>query len=141
MITKFKVFEESHFHTMKQIDEILDKISESGLESLEPSEMLILMNYSKDDEYIHEILVNASETAKELKKLDRLLQVITKNDTKEVDKISKIWNELNMKMEAYNGALAYLFKIEDPDDIKTYLQQSGIGQDLLGFEDDENNEY
>ncbi len=36
MITKFKQFEASHFHTMKDIDVILDKISATGLESLDP---------------------------------------------------------------------------------------------------------
>lgn len=130
MITKFKIFEASHFHTINQIDEILDKISESGMESLEQSELYILLNYSKDDEYIHEVLVAANKTAKELKKYDHLLQVITKNDTKELEKISKIYNELSMKMKMFNDTLAHLFKIEDPEDIRTYLQQTGIGDDL-----------
>ena len=68
MITKFKKFEASHFHTIKDIDEILDKIIDTGVESLDPSEYSILMNFSKDDEYIHQVLVAANDTAKKLKK-------------------------------------------------------------------------
>jgi len=130
MITKFKQFEASHFHTIKDIDEILDKISATGMESLETSDLYVLLNYSKGDEYIHEVLISANKTAKELKKYDHLLQVITKNDTKELEKISKIYNDLNMKMQMYNDTLVHLFRIEDPDDIKSYLQQTGIGDEL-----------
>lgn len=139
MITKFKQFEASHFHTMNQIDEILDKISATGMESLESSELYILLNYSKDDEYIHKVLLAANDTAKELKKYDRLLQVITKNDTKELEKISKIYNELSMRMKVFNDTLAHLFKIEDPEDIRTYLQQTGIGDDLDSMVAPQNN--
>jgi len=130
MITKFKQFEASHFHTIKDIDEILDKISATGMESLETSDLYVLLNYSKGDEYIHEVLISANKTVKELKKYDHLLQVITKNDTKELEKISKIYNDLNMKMQMYNDTLVHLFRIEDPDDIKSYLQQTGIGDEL-----------
>ena len=48
MITKFKQFEASHFHTINDIDEILDKINKHGLKSLNYSEIDFLNNYSKN---------------------------------------------------------------------------------------------
>lgn len=130
MITKFKQFEASHFHTMKDIDVILDKISVTGLESLDPSEYSILMNYSEDDKYIHNVLIAANDTAKKLKKMEKNLLVITKNDKEALEKISKPYTELNLKMQMFNTVLSQIFKIDDPNDIRTYLQQTGIGDDL-----------
>jgi hypothetical protein len=126
MITKFKVFEKSHFHSIDQIDEILDKISETGVESLDTSEIAILFNYSKDDEIIHDVLVQTVETVRELNKMAHLIQVLTKNDKEELEKISRPWMELNMKMTAYNDALRHIFKIDNYEDIKTYLDETGL---------------
>ncbi len=139
MITKFKQFEASHFHTTKDIDVILDKINDTGMESLDESDLSILMNYSQDDEYIHQVLVAANDTAKKLKKMRRNLSVITKNDKEAIEKLAKPWIELNLKMQAYNAALVNIFKIEDPNDIRTYLQQTGIGDDLQDMIAPQNN--
>lgn len=130
MITKFKQFESSHFHSINDIDEILDKISENGIESLNPADFSILMNYSQDDDIIHDILIKANETAIKLKQMRRNLSVITKNDKEALEKLAKPWMKLNMEMQAYNDTLVHLFRIEDPNDIKSYLQQTGIGNEL-----------
>lgn len=130
MITKFKQFEASHFHSINDIDKILDKISETGMESLDPADYSILMNYSQDDDIIHDILIKANETAIKLKQMRRNLSVITKNDKEALEKLAKPWMKLNMEMQAYNDTLVHLFRIEDPNDIKSYLQQTGIGNEL-----------
>ncbi len=88
------------------------------------------MNYSEDDKYIHNVLIAANDTAKKLKKMEKNLLVITKNDKEALEKISKPYTELNLKMQMFNTVLSQIFKIDDPNDIRTYLQQTGIGDDL-----------
>jgi hypothetical protein len=126
MITKFKKFEKSHFHSINQIDEILDKISETGIESLGSSDIAILLNYSEDDELVHSVLTQSVDTVRELKEMSKLLKVLTKNDQKELEKISGKYMELNMRMAAYNDALINIFKIHNYEDIKTYLDKVGL---------------
>jgi DNA repair ATPase RecN len=59
MITNFKLFEESRFFSMEDIDKILDKIiDEGGYEKLSNIDKKILKNYSLDDAEIEETIEN-----------------------------------------------------------------------------------
>ena len=119
--------ESSHFHSMSQIDEILEKIKASGYESLTDSDKAILLNYSKDDEDIHNILLKMNDLTKEFLKLKRKTEVITHKDTEEVrKKVMKEWLTLNSKMSHYENMLRYLYQIEDVRDIWSYQQKHNI---------------
>ena len=89
MITNFKLFEDSYFHSIETIDEILDKITDYGYENLDESDLAILMNYSKDDEDIHEILLTMNEMTKKFLKLNDQLKIITKGDETQLEKAKK----------------------------------------------------
>lgn len=121
------VNESSHFHSMYKIDEILDKIKASGYENLEDSDKAILLNYSKDDEDIHNIILKMNDLTKEFIKLKKKLEVVTNNDSDEVkNKVMKEWLTLNSKMSHYENMLRYLYQIEDVRDIWSYQQKHNI---------------
>ena len=126
MITTFKLFEDSYFHSIETIDEILDKITDYGYENLDESDLAILMNYSKDDEDIHEILLTMNEMTKKFLKLNDQLKIITKGDETQLEKAKKEWFELHSKMAEYENKLRYLYKIEDVKDIWNYQKQHNI---------------
>lgn len=127
MITKFKKFEGSMFHTQKQIDDILDKINTSGLASLTQSELAILTNFSKDDEEIHEILVKANNLTKNFKKLNKELEILNRTSPEEAkERFKKEWIQLNTQMRNYENSLRYLYGIEDPQDVYLYQQKHGL---------------
>lgn len=119
--------EGSHFHSMGQIDEILEKIKASGYESLSDSERAILLNYSKDDEDIHNIILKMNDLTKEFIKLKKKTEVITHKDSEEVrKKVMKEWLTLNSKMSHYENMLRYLYQIEDVRDLWSYQQKHNI---------------
>jgi len=127
MITKFKQFEGSYFHSMSQIDEILDKITDYGYENLDDSDKSILLNFSKDDEDIHNILLKMNKLTNEFCKVNKRLSVLTKNDSIEVvKKIREKWILLNRKMSRYENTLRNVYKIEDAKDIWDYQQKNDI---------------
>jgi hypothetical protein len=121
-----KKFEGSYFHSQKQIDEILDKITDYGYENLDDSDKAILMNYTKDDEDIHKILLDMNKMTKKFLKLNKQLQIITKGDEKQLKEVKKDWFELHDKMSDYENKLRYLYKIEDVNDIWNYQQKHNI---------------
>jgi len=126
MITTFKIFEDSYFHSMKQIDEILDKINDYGYENLDDSDKAILLNYSKDDDDIHNILLNMNKMTKKFLKLNQKLSILSKGDEKELEKAKNEWFELNDKMSDCENKLRYLYKIEDVNDIWNYQKNNNI---------------
>ena len=130
MITKFKQFEGSYFHTQEQIDNILQKINDEGYESLDQSEKAILMNFSKDDEDIYEILVKANNLTKKFRELNKELEILNRTNPEEAkDRFKKEWMQLNTQMRNYEMTLRYLYKIEDPQDIWNYQQKQGLTAD------------
>ena len=126
MITTFKIFEDSYFHSMTQIDEILDKINDYGYENLDDSDKAILLNYSKNDEDIHNILLIMNKMTKKFLKLNQKLSILSKGDEKELEKAKNEWFELNDKMSDCENKLRYLYKIEDVNDIWNYQKNNNI---------------
>jgi len=126
MITNFKIFEDSYFHSMTQIDEILDKINDYGYENLDDSDKAILLNYSKNDEDIHNILLIMNKMTKKFLKLNQKLSILSKGDEKELEKAKNEWFELNDKMSDCENKLRYLYKIEDVNDIWNYQKSNNI---------------
>ena len=129
MITTFKIFEDSYFHSMTQIDEILDKINDYGYENLDDSDKAILLNYSKNDEDIHNILLIMNKMTKKFLKLNQKLSILSKGDEKELEKAKNEWFELNDKMSDCENKLRYLYKIEDVNDIWNYQKSNNITPD------------
>jgi protein subunit release factor A len=129
MITNFKIFEDSYFHSMTQIDEILDKINDYGYENLDDSDKAILLNYSKNDEDIHNILLIMNKMTKKFLKLNQKLSILSKGDEKELEKAKNEWFELNDKMSDCENKLRYLYKIEDVNDIWNYQKSNNITPD------------
>lgn len=115
------VNEYSEFHSQEFIDDILQKIHDYGYESLHDTEKAILINFSKDDEDIHGILMKIKELSKEFVKINQKILVLTKNDDKE--KLFKKWSELNSQMTNYENMLRYLYQIEDPTNIVNYIKK------------------
>ena len=118
--------EGSYFHTMKNIDEILDKISKSGYESLDDSDKAILLNFSKDDEDIYDILVKLNNLIKKFKRLNQKISVLVGSDSQEVEKVKKDWLTINSELADYESKLRYLYKIEDPQRLWDYAEQQGL---------------
>lgn len=121
-----KNFESSYFHSIDDIDKILDKISEFGYESLDDSDKAILLNYSKDDEDIHAILVKLNGLVNDYLRLSKKVSVLVGSDKKEIEKSQKEWNVINTKMNAYENMLRYLYKIDNPKDIFDYSKKQGL---------------
>ena len=124
--------EDSYFHNTDQIDEILDKISSSGYKSLSNSDRAILFNYSKDDEDIHKVLVEANKLIAQFKELNKKMSVLTGADPKElVDKLKSQWVQLNSKLSECEGILRYLYKLEDPGKIYNYNKKHGLAMEKI----------
>ena len=122
-----KNFESSYFHSIDNIDEILDKISKDGYVSLDDSDKAILLNFSKDDEDIHEILVKMNEITKQFKELNKRLSVLMASDSEELlNKAKKEWMTLHSKVSTYENMLRYLYKIEDPYPVWNYQKKHGL---------------
>ena len=109
-----------------KIDEILDKITHYGYENLDDSDKANLMNYSKDDEDIHKIVLDMSNLNKDFLKLNQQLQIITKGDEKQLKKVKKDWIEMHDKMSEYENKLIHLYKIEDPNDFLNYQKKNNL---------------
>jgi hypothetical protein len=122
-----KNFESSYFHTMEDIDEILDKISKSGYKSLSDSDRAILLNYSKDDSDIHAILVKLNELFLEYFELKKKVSVLLPSDSDEMkEKVKNDLIRVGSKLEMYENMLKYLYKIEDTEELGNYMKKSGI---------------
>lgn len=141
-IKKFesKKFESTVFHTMKQIDEIIDKISEFGYEKLDNSEKAILNNFSHDDADIHKILVEMNELTKKFKILNKKMREYDGPGSAK-DKYFGIWLELNTKMTKLEHELKYLYKVESPDDIWIYQDKHGLTTPDYDYDDEYNEGY
>lgn len=132
-----KTFESTVFHTMKQIDEIIDKISELGYEKLDDSEKAILNNFSNDDADIHKILVEMNELTRKFKILNQKMREY-KGPGSAKDKYFGIWLELNTKMTELENELRYTYKVENPDDIWIYQDKHGLTTPDYDYDDEYN---
>src|SRR5574344_1417112 len=132
MITKFDIFENTKFHSMKQIDDIIDKISLNGYESLDDSEKAILNNFTKDDEDINTILVENSELKLKAKILQNKMKKEIFDDLKQ--KYLEQWIKITSKLTSLNHQLEHVYKV-DKHDIWAYQDKNGL---LLGDDNDYN---
>lgn len=132
MITKFDIFENTKFHNMKQIDDIIDKISLNGYESLDDSEKAILNNFTKDDEDINTILVEISELELKAKILHNKMKKEIFDDLKQ--KYLEQWIKITSKLTSLNHQLEHVYKV-DKHDIWAYQDKNGL---LLGDDNDYN---
>lgn len=121
-IKTFEQFNESSFfHNQNNIDEILDKITEVGYEELDDSDKAILMNFAKDDEDIHNIIIEMNKLTREFIKLNNKIEALSITDPDLAkEKYMKRWLELNTHMSKLENELRYLYKIEDPTDVWNY---------------------
>lgn len=130
------VNEWSSFHSINDIDKILDKISESGIKSLDESDLGILMNYSKDDKYIQGILDKVGDVFKEIDKLKKLMKTNVMTHFEVGTKVM----DINNKLAKYQDILLNFFKLK-PEDIRQYQKNNNMIPDNNGYgeEDDEEN--
>ncbi|MDD1762927.1 MAG: hypothetical protein LUQ59_11915, partial [Methanothrix sp.] len=117
---------------MKQIDDIIDKISTTGYGSLDDSEKAILNNFSKDDEDINTILIEISELELKSKILQNKMRNETFDDLKQ--KQMEHWIKITSKITSLKHQLENIYKV-DKKDIWAYQDKNGL---FTGNEDDYN---
>jgi len=122
--------ESSFFHSQTDIDRILDEITRVGYEELSLSDKAILMNFAKDDEDIHSIIMAMNNCSKEFIKLNNKIEALSITD---VDLAKKKymgrWIELNKKLSGLESDLINLYKIEDSNDVWNYQSKNNIKAD------------
>lgn len=108
---------ESYFVSDEDSNEILDKISKSGIEYISLKDRNILKQYSEDDVDIKEIIKSLVESIVELEKVN--IEIRSFNN--EYDKVKNIlkdkWKPLNDKISKLENSLISEFGIL-PDDSK-----------------------
>jgi len=125
-----KNFESSYFHSMDDIDGLLDKINDEGYTSLNKSDKAILLNYSKDDDDIHGILVKLNALIEDFFQLKRKLEVVVASDGQEaLTKIKDKAEKTVHQIKSYEDMLKYLYKIDSPEEVGNYMKNTGIIND------------
>lgn len=108
---------ESYFVSDEDSNEILDKISKSGIESISLKDRNILKQYSENDIDIKEIIKSLVESIVELEKVN--IEIRSFNN--EYDKVKNIlkdkWKPLNDKISKLENSLISEFGIL-PEDSK-----------------------
>lgn len=116
---------ESYFISDEHSNEILDKISKSGIESISLKDKNILKQYSEDDVDIKEIIKSLVESIVELEKVN--IEIRSFNN--EYDKVKNIlkdkWKPLNDKISKLENSLISEFGIL-PEDSKVmkYIEEN-----------------
>jgi len=121
-----KRFEESYFHSMDNIDEILDKINEVGYKNLDESDRAILLNYSRDDGDIYAILVRMNRLIERYKRFHEKMSVLVPSDEELIEDMKIEFEFINSELSKYERKLRELYKIENPKDVFDYMDKSGI---------------
>lgn len=140
-IKTYKQFEQSSFfYSEDDINKILDKINGSGYKSLSDSERSILLNYSKDDSDIHEILIKLKDIRDKFRKLNSEIQSLMQKGKQQYakEKFQKEWLVLNNQAMKYEYLLRYLYKIEDPNDLYSYEVKHGLNEEVITAQDYKN---
>ncbi len=108
---------ESYFVSDEDSNEILDKITKNGIESISLKDKNILKQYSEDDVDIKEIIKSLVESIVELEKVN--IEIRSFNN--EYDKVKNIlkdkWKPLNDKISKLENSLISEFGIL-PEDSK-----------------------
>ena len=108
---------ESYFISDEHSNEILDKISKSGIESISLKDRNILKQYSENDIDIKEIIKSLVESIVELEKVNIEIRSFNNIYDKVKDILKDKWKPLNDKISKLENSLISEFGIL-PDDSK-----------------------
>lgn len=95
----FKNFKESVFVTKDEVDELLDKITSSGITSLSDVEKNRLNLFSEDDKEIIKIIEEMGDlTAEFMEVNNKIKELMSEYKTEEAKSLMSKWNSLDKKM-------------------------------------------
>lgn len=112
-LKKYKVFESS-FVSEEEMNNILDKISKDGIESISKSELNRLKLYSKCDESVIDIIRKMAEYTRKFHEWNKRIEDLTSEyrvdiDNEEFeekrDELFKEWNKLNKGLRKLESSL------------------------------------
>jgi len=88
------------------------------------------MNFAKDDEDIHSIIMAMNNCSKEFIKLNNKIEALSITDADLAKKkYMGRWVELHKKLSGLESDLVNLYKIEDPNDVWNYQSKNNIKAD------------
>ena len=108
---------ESYFVSDEDSNEILDKITKNGIESISLKDKNILKQYSEDDVDIKEIIKSLVESIVELEKVNIEIRSFNNEYDKVKDILKDKWKPLNDKISKLENSLISEFGIL-PEDSK-----------------------
>lgn len=108
---------ESYFISDEHSNEILDKISKSGIESISLKDRNILKQYSEDDVDIKEIIKSLVESIVELEKVNIEIRSFSNVYVKVKNILKDKWKPINDKISKLENSLISEFGIL-PEDSK-----------------------
>lgn len=97
-LKSFKLFEKSDFIDKDDVDELLDKISSSGIESLSDIDKNRLTLFSEGDKEIIETIEKMADITLKFKELNKKLKELSKNGGDGFNLFKKEWGPLNDKL-------------------------------------------
>ena len=99
-LKNLKKFKESKFVSEKEADQILDKINDSGMNSLSDYDKKRLSLYSDDDKEVLEIIDRLAELTTQIRKLNTKMDQLSKDNKDEESKriFDNEWSDLNDKI-------------------------------------------
>jgi hypothetical protein len=97
-LKSYKVFEKSDFIDKDDVDELLDKISSSGIESLSDIDKNRLTLFSEGDKEIIETIEKMADITLKFKELNNKLKELSENGVDGFSLFKKEWGPLNDKL-------------------------------------------
>ena len=98
-LKSFKYFKESVFVTKDEVDELLDKISDSGITSLSDIERNRLTLFSEDDKEIIKIIEEMGDITKEFIEVNnKISKLMSEHKDEEARSFMDQWDSLDKKM-------------------------------------------
>lgn len=97
-LKSFKLFEKSDFIDKDDVDELLDKISSSGIESLSDIDKNRLTLFSEGDKEIIETIEKMADITLKFKELNKKLKELSENGGDGFNLFKKEWGPLNDKL-------------------------------------------
>lgn len=135
---------ESKFVSKEEVDHLLDKISNSGITSLNDIEKNRLKIFSEDDKEIINIIDNMADITAKFKKLNHEMKKIS-DEGKDTFILMNKWDELNKKLVPLEQSfrkygiylgderLTLLMRRQRPDVYDTSVYESKVEQSNLKF--------
>lgn len=97
-LKSFKLFEKSDFIDKDDVDELLDKISSSGIESLSDIDKNRLTLFSEGDKEIIETIEKMADITLKFKELNKKIKELSENGGDGFNLFKKEWGPLNDKL-------------------------------------------